>query len=489
MKASNPLPNPPGQPPQEALRLLRSVGAWLAALTVGVTLCAASATAAPAAARAGQDAAPAAVARPHVTTLPNGLTVIVQVDRRAPTAVQMLWLRVGAVDETDREAGVAHVLEHMMFKGTPTLGEGEYSRRIAALGGRDNAFTSRDVTAYHAQVPAAALREAMALEAERFARNAWTAETLQRELAVIREERRQRIEDEPQAQFFEQFMATALLAHPYRRPVIGWMANLESLDSATVRAFHQRWYAPNNAALVVVGDVDAQQVVRWAAETFGALPARVLPARAPEAEPDQRGQRRLQWHGRVRQPSLLIGWRVPRLTHPDDDGPLARDALALALLAGILDGHDAARLERALVRQPEAQRLADAVGVGYGLGGRGPELFLVSATVRPGVEPARVEQALREEIARVAREGVGAAELRRVKNQWAAARVFQLDAPFAQARELGQNWALGWPLDAQARLLQRIESITAEDVQRVAQRYFGDQHMTVGWLLPQEAQP
>ena len=483
MKASNPLPNSEDAPRRAAGRR----AAWLAAALLAGAALAAPPTSTDMAVAAGAGAAAgAAAAVPHVTTLPNGLTVIVQVDRRAPIAVQMLWLRVGAMDETDREAGAAHVLEHMMFKGTATLAEGEYSRRIAALGGRDNAFTSRDVTVYHVQVPAGALRAAMALEAERFARNAWTAETLQRELAVIREERRQRIEDEPQAQLYEQFMATALLAHPYRRPVIGWMANLEALDAATVRGFYQRWYAPNNAALVVVGDVEPAQVVRWAEELWGGLPARVLPARTPEAEPEQRGPRRLEWWGRVRQPSLLMGWRVPRLTHPDDDSEAARDALALALLAGVLDGHEAARLERALVRQPDERRLADAVGVGYGLGGRGPQLFLVSATVRPGVAPARVEQALRDEIARVARDGVSEAELRRVKNQWAAAQVFKLDSPFAQARELGQQWALGWPPDAQARLLARVQALTAADVQRVAQRYFGAQQMTVGWLLPQE---
>ncbi|MFN3828879.1 MAG: M16 family metallopeptidase [Tepidimonas ignava] len=459
--------------------------AWLAAAAVA---CAVVGPGAPAWAAPAE---PAAVvdqaARVHTATLPNGLTVIVQPDRRAPTAVMMLWLRVGAMDESDREAGVAHVLEHMMFKGTPRLAEGEYSRRVAVLGGRDNAFTSRDVTVYHVQVPADALREAMALEAERFAHNAWSAETLQRELAVIREERRQRIEDEPQARFYEQFMATALLAHPYRRPVIGWMANLEALDAATVRGFYQRWYAPNNAALVVVGDVQPQQVVAWAQQTFGARPARVLPARAPDAEPEQRGLRRLQWHDRVRQPSVLLGWRVPKLHHPDDPSPEARDALALALLAGVLDGHIAARLERALVRTADpAARLADNVSAGYDLSARGPALFLVSATVRPGVAPQQVEQALRAEIERIAREGVSAAELDRVRNQWAAQQVFALDSPFAQARELGEHWALGWPLDASARLLQRMPTITPADVQRVAQRYFGDATLTVGWLLPQE---
>ncbi len=437
-----------------------------------------------------QGTAPTAASSPATTverfTLANGLTVIVQPDRRAPTAVQMLWLRVGAMDETDAEAGVAHVLEHMMFKGTPTLAEGEYSRRIAALGGRDNAFTSRDVTVYHVQLPAARLREAMALEAERFAHNAWSVEALARELDVIREERRQRIEDVPQAQLFEQFQAAAWQVHPYRRPVIGWMSSLQGMQAQTVREFRQRWYVPGNAALVVVGDVDPQQVRRWAEATFGTIPARVVPTRTPLVEPPQRGLRRVQWHSRVPQPSLLMGWPVPGLKHPDDDHPEARDALALLLLAGVLDGHAAARLQRGLVQGQGGERLADAASAAYGLAGRGPQQFVLEATVRPGVPVERVEAALRAQIERIAREGVSDAELRRVRNQWAASEVFQRDSLFAQARELGQHWALEWPLDANERLLQRLQTITAADIQRVAARYFGDATLTVAVLLPQE---
>jgi len=417
--------------------------------------------------------------------LPNGLTVIVQPDRRSPTAVQMLWLRVGAVDETDRESGVAHVLEHMLFKGTPTVAEGEFSRRIAALGGSDNAFTSRDVTAYHVQVPVEHLPDAMRLEADRFANNTWSDDALRRELAVVREERRQRIEEEPHAQLYEQFNAIAFVAHPYRRPVIGWMGNLESLDAATVRDFYRRWYVPANAALVVVGDVDPAQVRQWAEDHFGSIPARAVPSRHPEVEPAQRGMRRLEWVGRTPQPSLLMGWQVPRLIDPGADTPEARDALALVLLAGVLDGHAAARLERALVQGRDGARLADRVGASYGLAGRGPELFLMSATPRAGVPVEQVEAALKAEVRRIARDGVPEAELQRVKNQWAAAEVFKLDSTMAQARELGMNWALGWPLDANARLLERLQTVGPADVQRVAQRYFADEHLTVGVLRPE----
>lgn len=438
-------------------------------------------------ASAVQAATPAVTAASRAQTfqLANGMTVIVQPDRRSPTAVQMLWLRVGAVDETDRESGVAHVLEHMMFKGTPTVPEGEFSRRIAALGGQENAFTSRDMTAYHVQLPAERLPEAMRLEADRFANNTWSDDAFLRERAVIQEERRQRIEDEPQSQLYEQFMAMAWTVHPYRRPVIGWMGRLQNLEPETVRDFYRRWYVPANAALVVVGDVDPEQVRQWAQDTFGRLPARAVPPRQTDAEPAQRGPRRLEWRGRTQQPTVLMGWRVPRLSHPDADDADARDALALVLLAGALDGHSAARLERALVQGQGGERLADSVGASYGLAGRGPELFLLSATPRAGVTVEAVEAALKAEIGRIAREGVTPAELQRIKNQWMASEVYKLDSTFAQARELGMHWVLGWPLDAGARLLEQLQTVSADDVQRVARRYFQDDQLTVGVLRPE----
>lgn len=457
----------------------RRLGAVCAALWVAGALASAVQAATPAATAA------TAASRAQTFQLANGMTVIVQPDRRSPTAVQMLWLRVGAVDETDRESGVAHVLEHMMFKGTPTVPEGEFSRRIAALGGQENAFTSRDMTAYHVQLPAERLPEAMRLEADRFAHNTWSDDAFLRERAVIQEERRQRIEDEPQSQLYEQFMAMAWTVHPYRRPVIGWMGRLQTLEPETVRDFYRRWYVPANAALVVVGDVDPEQVRQWAQDTFGRLPARAVPPRQTDAEPAQRGPRRLEWRGRTQQPTVLMGWRVPRLSHPDADDADARDALALVLLAGALDGHSAARLERALVQGQGGERLADSVGASYGLAGRGPELFLLSATPRAGVAVEAVEATLKAEIGRIAREGVTPAELQRIKNQWMASEVYKLDSTFAQARELGMHWVLGWPLDAGARLLERLQAVSADDVQRVARRYFQDDQLTVGVLRPE----
>lgn len=427
----------------------------------------------------------------QVFTLSNGMTLLVRPDRRAPTAVHMVWVRVGSVDETDGTSGVAHVLEHMLFKGTDTLAEGEFSRQVAALGGRDNAFTSRDTTAYHQQVPVQHLEAVMRLEADRFARNRWPDDAFTREMAVIKEERRQRVEESPQARLFELFSATALVAHPYRRPVIGWMSDLDSLTPEDTRQFYRRWYVPSNAAVVVVGDVDVATVRAMAERHYGRIPAAHVPDRKPQTEPEQRGVRRVQLLGRTQQPLVVMGYRVPNLAHPDANDAASDDALALTLLAGVLDGHSAARLERSLVQGKGGAgtvRLADSVGASFGLSGRGPQLFLLTGTPVRGVSPDQLEQALKGELRRIAQEGVGEAELRRVKNQWTASEVFKRDSMFAQARELGSHWVQGWPPDASERILNRLRTVTAQQVQAVAARYFQDVSLTVGVLLP-EGQP
>lgn len=436
---------------------------------------------------------PALWAQVQSFTLNNGMTLIVKTDRRAPTVAHMVWVRVGAMDEVDGTSGVAHVLEHMLFKGTPTVPPGEFSRRVAALGGRDNAFTSRDVTAYHQQVPVGALEAVMALEADRFARNQWPDDAFQREIAVVKEERRQRVEESPQARMFEAFQATSWLAHPYRRPIIGWMSDLQAMTADDVRDFWRRWYVPANAAVVVVGDVDPEQVRQMAERHYGAIPAGALPERKPQLEPAQNGLRRLEYRGRTQQPLLVVGAKVPALKAPDAADPDSQDALALLLLAGVLDGHAAARLERALVQGrpvgvPTAQaqpRLADQVSASYGLMGRGPQQFLLSGAPAAGVEPAALEAALLAEVRRIARDGVPAVELQRVMNQWRASEVYKLDSMFAQARELGSQWSLGWSPDAAQQLMAALQRVTPAQVQSVAQRYFDQAGLTVGVLLPE----
>ncbi len=451
--------------------------AWLlpAALCCGAAL-----------AQAPQPAAPVAQ-----FTLANGLTLIVKPDHRAPTVAHMLWVRVGAMDEVDGTSGVAHALEHMMFKGTATVKPGEFSRRVAALGGRENAFTSRDNTGFYQQIPAGKLEAVMRLEADRFANNQWPDEEFRREIEVVKEERRLRTEESPHAQLHEQATAITFLASPYRRPVVGWMSDLDAMTPADVRDFYRRWYVPANAAVVVAGDVEVDEVKKLAEKYYGRIKARPVPTRKPRSEPEQAGPRRLEFKAPASQAYVGMAFKVPKLeaadlmenATPSPTAAASRDALALTVLAAVLDGYSGARLERALV-QGEG-RLADSAGASNGLMGRGPQLFSLDGVPAEGKTSAQLAEALRQQVALIAREGVSEAELNRVKTQWAASETYKLDSVFSQARELGSNWVQGFPLDTGARVIASLRSISGAEVQAVAAKYFGDEQMTQATLLPQ----
>lgn len=424
-------------------------------------------------------------------TLANGLTVIVKPDRRAPTAVHMLWVRVGSMDEVDGTSGVAHVLEHMMFKGTPTVAPGEFSRRVAALGGRENAFTGKDYTGFYQQIPASRLEDVMKLEADRFANNQWSDEEFAKELEVVKEERRMRTEDNPRALMHEAVDATVFVASPYRRPVVGWMSDLQAMTPTDAREFYKRWYVPANAVVVVAGDVDAVQVRHLAEKYYGVLPTRAVPLRKPREEPVQLGIRRMDFKAPAEQAYLSLAFKVPALQSLADSPagtPVSTqasdaDALALTVLSAVLDGYSGARLERALTQGDK--RVADSAGAYNGLWGRGPQLFMLEGVPAHGKTAAQVELALREQITRIARDGVTEAELNRVKTQWVASQVYKLDSVFNQARELGSNWVQGLPLDADERLIARLRAVTAAQVKAVAGQYFGDDQLTVAVLQPQ----
>jgi zinc protease len=437
-----------------------------------------------------------AVTEPEQFTLANGMTLIVKPDRRAPTAALMLWVRVGSMDEVDGTTGVAHVLEHMLFKGTPTLKPGEFSKRIAALGGRDNAFTSRDATAYHQQIPSSRLEEVMQLDADRIAHSQWSDDEFRRELEVVKEERRLRVEDAPRAQLYEAANAVMFTSAPYRRPIIGWMSDLESLTSDDARDFYKRWYQPANLALVVAGDVDVAKVRQLAETYYGRIPAGgALPARKPRAEPEQSGLRRVEHKAPASQAYVSLMFKVPQLQAAallaapggaSASGP-SRDALALTVLAAVLDGYTGARLDRALTQGPA--RLADSAGASNGLYGRGPQVFVLDGVPADGQTAEQLATALREQVAQVAREGVSEAELNRVKTQWVASETYKLDAVFSQARELGSHWVRGFPLDASRRLVAHLRTVTSAEVQHVAAHYFGADQLTMATLVPQPRDP
>jgi zinc protease len=414
----------------------------------------------------------------EVRELANGLRVIVKTDRRAPVVVSMVWYRIGSIDEKNGVTGAAHVLEHMMFKGTKTVAPGEFSRLIAAAGGRENAFTNRDYTGYFQTLQKSALPLSFRLEADRMANLVLSPEEFAKEIKVVMEERRLRTDDQPQSIVYERLMAAALIANPYRNPVIGWMNDLENLTVADTRAFYDEWYAPNNATVVVVGDVAPAEVFALAEQYFGALPKKTLPSRKPQDEPPQLGLKRLTVKAPAEQPYVLMAYRVPGLKKPAEDW----EPYALDMLESILSGNDAARLPRTLVK---TDLVATSAGASYDGLGRGPAFFYLSGSPVAGRSAEQLEQGLRREVKRVVDEGVTAEELTRVKAQVIAAQVFQRDSMFFQARQIGSMEVIGFSYRDLDLYIEKLKQVTAEQVREVTRKYLIDDVLTVAYLDPQ----
>lgn len=410
-------------------------------------------------------------------TLDNGLRVIVKEDHRAPVVVSQVWYKAGSMDEFNGTTGVAHVLEHMMFKGTSNVPDGQFSKRISAAGGRENAFTSRDVTVYFQTLPKDKLALAIGLEADRMNNLQLKDESFAKEIQVVMEERRMRTEDNPQSIVYEQLMSTVYQAHPYRRPVIGWMNDLDNMQPQDARDWYQRWYAPNNATLVVAGDVKPDEVLALAKKEFGVLGKKTLPSRRPQIEPLQRGEKRLNVKAPAKQPYLLMAWQAPALTDVE------KDTLpwAMQILAGVLDGNESARLKKSLVKE---RRIAVEAGASYDGLNRGAGLFMLDATPAEGKKLAEVEQALKTEIRRIQQDGVSSEELNRVKAQVIAGDVYQRDSVFYQAMQLGELAILGLPLDTLEKRLAKLQAVTSEQVKEAA-RWLIDDRLSVAALDPQ----
>ncbi|MDO8961046.1 MAG: pitrilysin family protein [Methylophilus sp.] len=419
--------------------------------------------------------------------LSNGMKVIVQEDHRAPVVVSQVWYRAGALDEVNGKTGVAHVLEHMMFKGTKKIPAGQFSRMIAAAGGRENAFTGMDYTCYYQQLEKSNLPLSMRLEADRMQNLQITDEEFAKEIKVVMEERRWRTEDKPQSKVNEQFQAIAFRAHPYGRPVVGHMNDLENMTAEDAREWYRNWYAPNNATLVVVGDVKAKEVLALAKQHFGPIKARALPPRKPQIEPTQLGERRAVVKAPGKLPYLAMGFHTPTLTFQTANADLAWEPYALEVLAGVLSGNDSARLNQKLVRETA---LALDVGAGYDTTSRGQHsLFELVGTPSEGKTVAELETALLAQIELIKTNGVTQKELDRVKAAVIAADVYQRDSVFYQAMQLGQLETMGYPWALIKEYPEKLKTVTSEQIQAVAKKYLNQDNMTVVTLDPQPIDP
>jgi zinc protease len=421
------------------------------------------------------------VANPYEYTLDNGLKLIVKEDRRSPVVVSQLWYKAGSIDELNGTTGVAHVLEHMMFKGTEKIPDGEFSKQIAAAGGRENAFTSRDYTAYHQQLHKQHLPLAMELESDRMRNLILTEVGFEKEINVVMEERRLRTDDKPHSLVYEKMKAVAYQAHPYGRPVIGWMNDLENMTVQDAQEWYDRWYAPNNAILVVVGDVNATEVFKLAKKYYGNIESRPIVSitqRKPQIEPPQMGIKRLTVKAPAQLPYLMMGYHAPTIQDVAADW----EPYALEMLEGVLDGNASARLNKSLVRQ---QQIASSVSASYVSTARGPSMFYLSGTPSEGKTVVELEQALNDEIKRIVDEGVTEDELARVRAQVVASHVYQRDSIFSQAMQIGRLEGVGLSYRSLDTMLEKLKAVTTEQVREVAKKFFKEDGLTVAVLDPQ----
>lgn len=413
----------------------------------------------------------------HSFTLDNGMKVVVREDHRAPVVTVMVWFKAGSIDEAPFETGLAHVLEHMMFKGTEHLGPGDFSRLVARYGGSDNAFTSYDYTAYYQQYEASRLPLALELEAERLGSLQIDDEEFHRELQVVLEERRMRTDDNPNALAWEKFQAIARPGTGYAHPVIGWRSLLAQLQPEQARSWYQRFYVPGNATLVIAGDVTREQVEPLVKRFFADLPAGETPPRPKQTVKAPAGERRLALSMPVKVPSLYMLYNVPSLVTAANP----QDFYALTMLAGVLDGGMSARIETDLVR---GQKLVAGAGASYSGIQRGDGTFTLTAAPNPGVSLETVEAALREQIVRLQTTLPDESEMARVRAGVLAGQVYEKDSVMGQAMELGTLSTLGLGLDLSETFADELARVTPEDVQRVAREWLVPERLAVAHVTP-----
>jgi len=418
-------------------------------------------------------ASPATATETREFILSNGMKVLLVEAPKAPVVTVQVWYKVGSRNEVMGRAGLSHMLEHMMFKGTVKYPKGTFSRLIRKNGGIDNAFTSQDFTAYFENLAADRVELALEMEADRMQGLVLDMKELTTEREVVKEERRLRTEDDPQGALVEALFAQAYLSHPYHWPVIGWFNDLDAMTLDDLQQHYDTYYSPNNATLIVVGDIKADSLLPAIKQLFEPIPRGPEPRPIATMEPEQKGERRFLLKRDAQVAFVMMGYRVPNFS--------SEDSYALDILDSILSHGKSSRLYQSLVYE---QKSALAVGAEYSLLQSDPGLFYFYALVSPNQKPELVEKSLNREIKRLQTDLPTELELQRAKNQVEASHIFEQDSNFRRAMLLGQAESVGAGWQKIDQFVERIRAVTAKDIQRVARQYLTEDNRTVGTLIP-----
>lgn len=406
------------------------------------------------------------------TILPNGLKVLTLENHKAPVITFQIWYKVGSRNEPVGRTGMSHLLEHMMFKGTKRYGPQQFSKIVQKNGGNDNAFTSKDYTAYFQNFASDRIEISLELESDRMINLLLDPKEVLSERNVVAEERRMRYEDDPQSAMYEELMAAAFKIHPYRWPIIGWMSDIQSINRDDLYNHYRTYYVPNNATIVVVGNFDTDKLLKKIESIFGSIPKGTPPSEHNLIEPPQKGERRVTVKKEAQLPYIAMAYHVPNFKDPD--------SYPLEVLSVILSGGKSSRLYETLVYK---KQIALYAGGDYEGLYRDPNLFYFYASVAPGKKVEEVESAFYEEIEKLKNEPVTDRELEKAKNQLESSFVMGQDSVFYQGMLLGRYETTGdWRF--KDKYLEEIRKVTKEDIQRVARTYLIEDNRTVGILIP-----
>lgn len=429
---------------------------------------------------AEQSEASKPTSKTHEFFLDNGLKIVVREDHRVPIAISQVWYKVGSTYESPGGTGLSHVLEHMLFKGTHRVATGEFSKLVGEYGGEENAFTSKDYTGYYQKWDVSRLPISFELEADRMVNATIPEEEFVKEMKVIMEERRLRTDDNPGAKAWERFASVAYASSSYRSPVIGWMHDLKTITRQQTIDWYKTWYAPNNAILVVVGDVQPREIFELAKKYFGPLEKKEIPFMPQAREVEPLGERRMTIKLPAKLPNLLMAFNVPSISTIAEGQEW--EVYALRMLAGVLDDGNSARLAKNLKR---GKQIAASAGAGYSVFGRGDDLFTFSGIPNKSYNVKDLEEGFFAEIEKLQNEDVSEEELKRIRAQVVSAQVYQQDSISSQASTIGRLEVMGLSWQLIDSYPQKLAKVTPEQIRQVANKYLIRDRLTVAHLDPQ----